>query len=153
MTSLVPRKYFVVDGEGLSETSKLNAFDNALRNAGIAHLNLVPVSSILPPDAEEVSYVRLPTGAVTFVIMARQDGCGGQSIAAGLAWGKSEKMGYVVEAHGTSAKAVEEKLRNIMKEVEKEGGIKFTNIKTRVKEMKIPSNVYGSVVVVLVLLF
>ncbi|RLE62002.1 MAG: hypothetical protein DRJ38_10435, partial [Thermoprotei archaeon] len=38
---LKPRKFFVVKGSGLSKTSKLNAFDAALKRAGISHCNLV----------------------------------------------------------------------------------------------------------------
>lgn len=45
---MIPRYYFVVSGSALSPVSHLNAFDGALKEAGIHNLNLVEVSSILP---------------------------------------------------------------------------------------------------------
>ncbi|MFX1435337.1 MAG: pyruvoyl-dependent arginine decarboxylase, partial [Promethearchaeota archaeon] len=46
--SLVPKKVFFVNGKGYHK-SKLAAFEEALRDAGIEKYNLVNVSSILPP--------------------------------------------------------------------------------------------------------
>jgi len=45
---MVPKEFFVTSGKAFSATSELNAFDQALKNAGIAHCNLVQVTSILP---------------------------------------------------------------------------------------------------------
>ena len=99
-TGLKPKKFFVVGGKGLSKVSKLNAFDMALKEAGISQCNLVPVSSILPRDIEEISPVQIEAGEITFVIMARQDGEGGEEISAGLAWARTNDFGLVVEGHG-----------------------------------------------------
>lgn len=58
-----PRKFFVTAAcaEG---TNKLNAFDNALLKARIGNINLVRVSSILPPQAELDPDLELPPGAL-----------------------------------------------------------------------------------------
>lgn len=149
---LVPKRYFVTDGAGLSRVSPLNAFDQALRDAGIAHLNLVPVSSILPKGAVEVEREDIPPGAITFVVMAKAEGESGQKIAAGLAWAMGDKHGYVVECHGNEGDEVRRKLSSMMEEVERKSGMKFGGIKTRVRELKVPSDTYGCVIVALVLL-
>ena len=53
----LPKKFFITVGSAVSHVSPLNAFDAALVKAGIAQCNLVPVSSIIPPDAEKVKPV------------------------------------------------------------------------------------------------
>lgn len=42
----------------------LNAFDAALINAGIGDINLVKVSSIIPPGCREIEPRDLPRGAI-----------------------------------------------------------------------------------------
>lgn len=44
--------------------SPLNAFDGALINAGVGDLNLVKVSSIIPPGSREIKPRGLPRGAI-----------------------------------------------------------------------------------------
>jgi len=149
---LVPKRYFVTDGAGLSKVSPLNAFDQALRDAGIAHLNLVPVTSILPRSAIEVEREDIPPGAITFVIMAKAEGESGQRIAAGLAWAMGDRHGYVIECHGNGENEVRRKLSSMMGEVERRSGMRFEGIKTRVRELKVPDGAYGCVIVALVLL-
>jgi len=58
-----PDKYFMVAGyaEG---SSPLNAFDHALIKAGIGNTNLLRISSILPPGAQEIPPTPLPYGAL-----------------------------------------------------------------------------------------
>jgi arginine decarboxylase len=47
----LPTKVILTSGIGIGST-KLNAFDNALLNAGIGNFNLLQASSIIPPKAE-----------------------------------------------------------------------------------------------------
>jgi len=47
----LPSKIILTSGVGIG-TTKLNAFDNALLNAGIGNFNLSPVSSVIPPKAK-----------------------------------------------------------------------------------------------------
>jgi arginine decarboxylase len=58
-----PDKYFLVSGYAEGPTL-LNAFDNALLQAGIGNTNLIRVSSILPPGSVEISRPDLPWGAL-----------------------------------------------------------------------------------------
>jgi arginine decarboxylase len=54
----VPRKIFLTHGVG-RHREKLSSFEMALRDSGIAHFNLVRVSSIYPPGCK---FVRLQEG-------------------------------------------------------------------------------------------
>ena len=48
------QKIFLTKGKGMSK-ERLTSFELALREAGIASLNLITVSSILPPKCEFIS--------------------------------------------------------------------------------------------------
>ncbi len=69
----VPTKAFMTRGVG-KHKEKLTSFEMALRKAGIAHLNLVRVSSIFPPHCKLISRQRglelVHPGQVTFVVMS-----------------------------------------------------------------------------------
>lgn len=74
--SFIPTKVFFTRGVGIHR-QKLQSYEMALRKAGVAHLNLVQVSSILPPRAVIVTRSRglkaLSPGQITFVVQARAD--------------------------------------------------------------------------------
>jgi arginine decarboxylase len=74
--SLVPKKVFFVKGKGCHK-SKLAAFEEALRDAGIEKYNLVNVSSILPPYCIEINredgLKQLRPGQIVFAVIARAD--------------------------------------------------------------------------------
>lgn len=76
MGRLIPKALFFTQGCGVHR-EKLASFEMALRKAGIAHLNLVSVSSICPPGATILSrregLKRLSPGEITFVVMARAE--------------------------------------------------------------------------------
>jgi arginine decarboxylase len=59
-----PRRFTIVAGRSEGGT-KLTAFDKALLDAGIGNLNLLKVSSILPPNAECVEKLEIPPGSLT----------------------------------------------------------------------------------------
>src|SRR5215813_4472944 len=68
-------------------TTALNAFDNALLAAGIGNINLVKVSSILPPDAEVVELPRLRPGAIVPTAFAAiTSEVPGEVVAAAVGW-------------------------------------------------------------------
>ncbi len=58
-----PNIYKLVKGSGEGRMP-LNAFDQALLNAGVGDTNLVRMSSIVPPGAEEVNDILLPKGGL-----------------------------------------------------------------------------------------
>ena len=71
---LVPTKLFFTNGVGVHR-EKLQSFELALRDAGIATLNLVSVSSIYPPGCKIISrsmgLKKLSPGQITFCVMSR----------------------------------------------------------------------------------
>jgi len=72
---MVPGKLFLTKGVG-RHREKLHSFEMALCDAG-AHLNLVTVSSVLPPKCEVVPRDKglsmLSSGEITYVVMARNE--------------------------------------------------------------------------------
>src|SRR5262249_1172367 len=68
-----------------------NAFDNALLAAGIGNINLVRVSSILPPGVELVSLPRIKPGAIVpTAYSAMTSEVPGEVIAAAVGWARPE---------------------------------------------------------------
>ncbi len=149
----LPTRFFVTSGRGVSRASPLNAFDNALRSAGISHLNIVKVTSILPARAVEVNSVHLEPGTVAFAVMAEEGGEGGEVISSGLAWGFGDEYGYVFEAHGHEGPdALRARLERMVRGLEEEAGIRIRNPRYLVESLEVPEGHYGSVVVALLLL-
>ena len=103
---MVPSKVFFTKGVGRHK-ERLQSFELALRNAGVARLNLVTVSSILPPNCKIVSRVKglplLSPGEITFTVMARTETneSGRQIVASiGLAQpSEGHQYGYLSEHH------------------------------------------------------
>ncbi|HKZ47308.1 MAG TPA: pyruvoyl-dependent arginine decarboxylase [Thermoplasmata archaeon] len=143
----MPRAFFVTSGRAVSKVSDLNAFDEALLNAGIGEQNLVSVSSILPVGIKQVKRRELPMGAITHCVIAQQRGGEGEMISAGIAYGFREDGygGYVAEGHihGT-AKALREILEWKMGEMAKLRGIRFTKLDFKIEEVSIPMDHYGA---------
>ena len=106
MHPLVPTKMFMTCGVGIHR-EKLQAFEFALRNAGIAAINLVSVSSILPPGCKIVSRKAgekmLKPGQIAFVVMSRAESNEAHRMIAatiGVAVPADKKMyGYLSEHH------------------------------------------------------
>ena len=71
---MLPTKIFFTKGVG-THKEYLSSFEVALRSAGIAQYNLVPVSSIYPPNVKKVSKEEgiklLPPGSVVHAVIAR----------------------------------------------------------------------------------
>ncbi|MBN1781326.1 arginine decarboxylase, pyruvoyl-dependent [bacterium] len=69
----VPKEAFLTKGVGRHK-EKLTSFEQALRDAGIAQLNLVRVSSIFPGNCKllsrEKGLTKLTPGAITFCVMS-----------------------------------------------------------------------------------
>ncbi|MFQ5896394.1 MAG: pyruvoyl-dependent arginine decarboxylase [Nitrospinota bacterium] len=112
-----PSRYFLAAGaaEGFSE---LNAFDAALHAAGVGDINLVKLSSILPPGCRGVEPFALPPGAIVPTAYARI-ACEepGQVIAAGVAIAfpeDSSRAGLIMEHSAwASRQEVEEVVRRM----------------------------------------
>jgi len=104
--NFVPKKLFLTRGVGV-HSEKLQSFELALRDAGIATLNLVSVSSIYPPGCKIVSRARgeemLEPGQIAFVVMSRQESNEPHRMLAasvGVAIPRDRRMfGYLSEHH------------------------------------------------------
>jgi len=150
---MIPKEFFVTSGKAASPVSELNAFDLALKNAGIAQCNLVSVSSILPQGCNERKWRKITAGAITHAVLARMDGDEGTTIGAGIAWAweKNKKYGLVAEAHGyMDYKALRETLEWKIKEMAKIREIEIDNIKYRTEVLRVPMDNYGCVIASLV---
>ena len=120
--SLVPKKVFFVKGIGYHR-SKLGAFEQALRNAGIEKYNLVNVSSILPPHCieinEEEGFKHLRPGQIVYTVLSRVDSnILNQMISASIGIAKpsdKDQYGYLSEHHMYNAKS--EELENYTEEL------------------------------------
>ncbi len=103
-----PKTYFLCAGEGAGST-RLNAFDEALRAAGIGDINLVRLSSILPPGCDEVPCFRPPAGSLVPTAYAKMTSeTPGETIAAAVAIGIPEaddEAGLIMEYHGRATAA------------------------------------------------
>jgi len=151
----LPKKFFVTSGYGMNPESKLNAFDEALADSNVTQCNLVSVSSILPPDAEEIKPVYITPGTITFCVMARMDGAGGDRIGAGIGWAWGEKdgqkYGMVAEYHGHSSKSyIEQKLKDTLARMAKVRSLNILSVNTKVESVEVKEDMYGTVVVILV---
>lgn len=73
VNGFLPKRVFLTKGKGTA-TTRLVSFEMALRDAGIAHLNLVRVSSIFPPNCKlikrEAGIKELQPGAINFVVLS-----------------------------------------------------------------------------------
>jgi len=150
---LLPREFFLTSGRGISPTSPMNAFDNALREAGIADCNLLPVSSIIPSKCRERRWKKLEAGTITPVIMAKAIGKSGETIGAGLAWGweKEHRLGLVAEVYGHyDRRALQLALDARIKEMADARQIKLMGVRKRLEVMKVPQGMYGCVLAALV---
>lgn len=87
---------------GASEgPTKLNAFDNALLEAKIGNVNLIPVSSMLPPNTQLVEMPELEPGEMTNCVLSHQYSENpGDEITAVISYCMAEEMGCVIEANG-----------------------------------------------------
>ncbi len=103
----VPQYMFFTKGVGKHKHS-LQSFEVALRNAGIAPLNLVKVSSIFPPGCKIISRRRglnmLKPGQITYVVLAESRtnepnrlACAGIGLATPAS---GQHYGYISEHHG-----------------------------------------------------
>jgi arginine decarboxylase len=107
MNGLVPAEVFLTKGVGRHKY-KLKSFEQALRKAGVAHQNLVQVSSILPPGCKivgrEKGLKKLTPGQICHCVLARADtNEHGRLVASsvGVAVPKDRnKWGYLSEVHG-----------------------------------------------------
>ena len=91
----------------------LNAFDNALLAAGIGNINLIKVSSILPPDVPVIELPKIKPGAlVPTAYAAMTSDRPGDVVAAAVGYAVPDdpaKNGVIMEFHGVAGRAEAER--------------------------------------------
>jgi len=90
----IPQKYFVTAGAGDTDIGpgedpwETGSYDLALLQSNIANFNVVAYTSVLPPEAEEISLEEAKKyfhhGAAIEVIMAQQNGVKGDTLTTGI---------------------------------------------------------------------
>ena len=91
----------------------LNAFDNALLAAGIGNINLIKVSSILPPEVPVIDLPKIKPGAlIPTAYAAMTSETPGETVAAAVGYAVPDdpaKNGVIMEFHGVATKAEAER--------------------------------------------
>ncbi|MFZ7101714.1 MAG: pyruvoyl-dependent arginine decarboxylase [Peptococcaceae bacterium] len=134
-----PKKYFLTSGSAEGKT-ELTAFDGALLKAGIGNVNLVKVSSILPPQAEYSPELELPLGALVptayGAIISEKPG---ETIAAAVAVGISEDtFGIIMELSGKFSKGeAEAEIEKMVRESFAMRDMKLVDLKISAVEHKV----------------
>lgn len=96
-----PTKFTMVSGSAEGPT-ELNAFDNALLASGIGNLNLLRVSSVLPPGCSETPELHIPPGSLTPTAYGTiTSSVPGETIAAAVGIGRTkDSYGMIMEFEG-----------------------------------------------------
>ncbi len=93
-------KIAIVSGKDEGPTM-LNAFDNALYDAGIGDVNLIKVSSMLEANTEVIPLTKLKLGSMVNCVLSEITSDNpGDIITAVVAVAIGEELGCVVEASG-----------------------------------------------------
>jgi arginine decarboxylase len=127
-----PQKFKLVAGTGEGKTT-LNAFDSALLASGLGNLNLLKVSSILPPQAVYCKKLEIPFGSL--VPTAFGSICSkkpGEIIAAAVAVGipAGDSFGVIMETSDFCTKAeIEKRITDMVIEAFTTRNLVFQEIK------------------------
>jgi arginine decarboxylase len=131
-----PKAVSLVAGHGES-TTELNAFDRALQDAGVADINFLRVTSIMPPGARVIDLPKYPAGLLLPAVYARiASSRAGDRIAAAIGVGVCrERYGVIMEhtarASGTE---VDRAVRRMVEEGFRMRGLVLDEVLTTVAE-------------------
>lgn len=104
----IPQYYFVTSGSGDTDIGpgddpwETGSYDLALLQASLANFNVIPYTSVLPPESKEVSLEFAKQyfhhGAVVEVIMAQQNGSQGDTLTTGVGriWVREKATGKAI---------------------------------------------------------
>lgn len=138
-----PKKYLVTAGAAEGKT-QMNAFDNALLKARIGNVNLLRVSSILPPEACYDAALVLPPGSlVPTAYGCIQSSEPGELIAAAVGVGidRSNSFGVIMECSGRcSREEVLARIETMLREAFAVRGMELNEMKTAGAEHRVVDN-------------
>jgi len=132
--------------------TKISSFDGALNKAGIHNLNLINLSSIIPPRADVVEVGRIqqkePVGSIGKVVMSHIEGVNCW-ITSGLGWAVAEEGGILVEGakEGRSVDCKGEIRKGLENMMERRSWTWISKPRVRTIEAKARSDCFSSVVV------
>lgn len=124
----IPKDYFLACGFGETNEGggidpwETGAYDLALEEAGIQDFNIVPYTSVVPPEAREISYESAKKyfhhGAVLETIMSQMNGSQGDRLSAGVGQMQilNKKTGKYIGGYAAEYKghAREEQVKEIL---------------------------------------
>ena len=117
----LPNTLSLVAGSG-EGSNPLNAFDRALLNAGVGNLNLIKISSIVPPKVDIIPLPKIPMGSLVPIAYGyHTSDVKGETIGAAVSVAlpkDKELCGLIMEYEGVCSKREAE---NKVIEMAKEG--------------------------------
>lgn len=132
--------------------TRVSAFDSALCEAGIHNLNLIQLSSIIPPKAEVIEVGRVEqkeqVGSIGKVVLAHIEGLDCW-IGSGVGWAIAQEGGIFVESAivGRSTDCKEEITNGLRKMMETRRWSWRSKPHIRTVEAKAKSDQFSSVIV------
>lgn len=136
----MPTKFNLVAGSSEGSTL-LNAFDGALLAAGAGNLNLVRVSSVLPPDAVYDESLYIPPGNLVPVAYGATDSNESESVisaAVGVGIPDDDSFGMIMEVSGKFDKNhAEKQVKQMIVEAFKMRNKTLAEIKIKAIEHKV----------------
>ncbi|MBE3583133.1 MAG: arginine decarboxylase, pyruvoyl-dependent [Limnochordaceae bacterium] len=134
-----PTKFTLVAGSA-EANSRLNAFDNALLAAGIGNLNLVRVSSILPPGATRVDTLNIAPGSLVPTAYGTiTSDTPGELIAAAVGVGRqADGYGVIMEFSGKcSREEAEATVAQMVRDAFARRGLELTELLVKGAEHRV----------------
>lgn len=126
-----PKRFTLCAGRGEGDTL-LTAFDTALLNAGAGNLNLLKVSSILPPRTEHDPEMKIPPGSlVPTAYGTTSSQVPGEIISAAVAVGLpvGDTFGVIMEHSGHQTQdEIEKQIKGMVTEAFSNRGIPLKKI-------------------------
>lgn len=137
---LVKPERFIIVAAAAEANHALTAFDAALLKAGLGNVNLVRLSSILPPGCRETDGIKFPPGSfVPTAYGATSSEKKGELIAAAVGVGFSaESFGVIMEHAGhCSAEAAQAKVEAMIKEAFSNRDLELTGMRIKNTEHRV----------------
>ena len=144
-----PVNYTLVSGFGNDKT-QLVSFDKALFFAGVANYNLVKVSSILPPNCENLSIITAKPGSIIYSAYATLSSNTSGKISSAVGVGipkRSSDIGVIMEfSCNDKAEISKHNVEEMVKEAMSLREIGIHEIKTTSIEADVANDIYTTVI-------
>ena len=144
-------RIYITKGKGEGHTSK-SAFDDALNDAGLGNLNLISVSSIIPPgseiEIERTNMPQWPVGSFVHAVLGISNVRKGETTGIALGWAIAKEGGVIMEQEGHNcSKTAEEDVIIALEEMKRRRSWNWIGDSRKISIEIKPSQPWGSVVV------